>query len=130
MTIRRFFLIFAGALALQGTVFALYYDDLIYLRQPVAVIAADASGTFARHAASALKREELTGAHLDTIAAAAERLKLNDIEVTALERHATMRPADLDIRLRLADALRRAGRYQRAELLYLEILEFAPQETR
>lgn len=123
MTISRVVCAFIAALLLQGGAFAFYYGDLLYLRRPVADIASGAPGTFARHAADALKRPKLTQQHLETIAAAAERFRLHGLEIHALDRRTAEDPRDRTVRLRLADALRRAGDYSRAERIYSEILE-------
>ena len=126
MTIRRFFLIFAAGLTLQGTAFAIYYDDLIYLRQPVTAITSGSPEAFGRHARGALGRKGLTVTHLDTIAEAAQSMGMPDLELRALERRVVDLPGDSGTRLRLADALRRAGRYDHAERLYLAILRSTP----
>jgi hypothetical protein len=44
------------------------------------------------------------------------------MEVAALERRLVLTPGDRALRLRLADALRRAGRLADAESIYLDIL--------
>lgn len=126
--IRRFLLIMTAALVLQGTVFAIYYDDLLYLRRPLADIVERAPDDFARQAESALARERLTLHHLDSIAGGAQAFNLGEIEVVALERRVSITPSDRGARLRLADALRRATRLPEAEHLYLELLESAASE--
>lgn len=120
--LRRFLAIFGLALVLQSTVFALYYDDLLYLRQPVDAIARDAADVFAKHAERALGREHLTRRHLDTIADSAKAFGLHALECTALERRSAGDPADRAVRLRLADAWRRSGQLSRAEAIYLDML--------
>jgi hypothetical protein len=129
MTIRRFVLIFIAGLALQATVFAIRYDDLIYLRRPAGEIASSSPEAFERYATSALDRQELTLTHLDTIAVAARSMRMPDLEVRALERYALGMPGDDGARLRLADALRRAGEYDRAETIYLAVLEATAGEV-
>ena len=120
--LRRFLLVLAAGVALEAAVFAVYYDDLIYLRQPVGAIAAGSREVFIRHATDALQRPKLTVQHLKTLAAGAQLLRLHHIEVTALERLAEASPTDRPTRLRLGDALRRAGELTRAEAVYVDVL--------
>lgn len=122
MTLRRLALVAVTALAIQGVAFAYYYDDLLFLRQPVDVVASAPPDVFRAHALTALGRARLTRRHLETIAAAAERQRASDIEVRAAERLAREHRGDVSARLRLADALRRAGRFSDAETIYLDIL--------
>ncbi len=119
---RRFLTMLALALLLQGTVFAIYYDDLLFLRRPLPEIVAGAPDVFADHADAALGRSRVTVKHLDTIAGGAEAFGLHEVEVTALERRVEATPTDRAVRLRLADALRRAGRLADAEAIYVDIL--------
>lgn len=119
---RRFLTMMVVALLLQGTVFAIYYDDLLFLRQPLPQITAGPVDTFTGHAAAALGRRRLTVGHLETIAGGAQAFRLHDMEVTALERRLVLTPGDRAVRLRLADALRRAGRLADAESIYLDLL--------
>jgi len=120
--IRRFVLILGAALLLQGTAFAIYYDDLLFLRQPLPRITAGSADSFARHARAALDRPKLTVKHLDTMTDAAVTFGLHDLEVAALERRADATPGDWRVRAKLADALRRSGRLAQAEAIYLDLL--------
>jgi hypothetical protein len=122
MTLRRLALVAVIALAIQGVAFAYYYDDLLFLRQPVDVLASAPPDVFRTHAARALDRSRLTRRHLETIAAAAQRHGATDIELRAAARRAREFPGDVSARLDLADALRRAGRYAEAEAIYVDIL--------
>lgn len=128
--IKRFMLIFLVGVALQATVFAVYYDDLLYLRQPVATLVQAPRDTFERRATRALTRRRLTAKHLETIAAAAAALHLPHLEVRALERRLEAEPSDAALRLRLADALRRDGQLDRAEHLYLDLLQTSARDAR
>jgi predicted Zn-dependent protease len=121
MTIKRFLAILIVALALQGTAFAVYYDDLLYLRRPVPTLVGNPRA-FEDNARLALNRASLTRAHLDTIAETARALGDAALEVEALEHRADKDPRDRAVRLRLADALRRAGKYDRAEREYQKLL--------
>jgi len=128
MTVKRLSLAFVATVVLQGTVFAVYYNDLLYLRQPVALISAGPRDVFIQHATHALGRSKLTLRHLETIAESAKDFHLGDIEVQALERRVKAQPRDEAAHLRLADALRRSGRYDRAEQVYLELLNGSQRE--
>jgi hypothetical protein len=127
MTVKRFLLIFGVGVLLQASVFAVYYNDLLFLRQPVAIITMGSPDTFAAHARHALGRSKLTAQHLETIAGAAQVFHLTDLEIRALERRVQDEPADQSTRLRLADALRRDRQYARAERIYLELLDGSPK---
>ena len=130
MTMPRFFSALVVALIVQAGVFALRYDDLLYLRRAPDAIGKDAPSTFAVNAAQALARPDLTRQHLDTIADAARRLGESAFEVRALERRLEMDPMDHQVRLRLADALRRAGRLEEAEAMYLDVARPVRNEER
>jgi len=122
MTVKRFLLVFVVGVLLQASVFAVYYNDLLFLRQPVALIAIGSEDTFTRHAAHALGRTKLTAQHVETIAGAAQAFHLTDLEIRALERRVKDDPINESARLRLADAFRRAGQFARAEQIYLDLL--------
>ena len=130
VTIRRLVAAFIVAVIIEAATFAILFDDLLYLRQPPDVITAGPLATFERHAADALRRDKLTAQHLETMAAAARAFGRYDLEVHALERRAQQASTDPTVKLRVADALRRAGRLGEAEQLYLEVLERAAGETR
>jgi len=125
---RRFLGVLALALLVQGTVFAIYYDDLLFLRRPVADIVSGPADKFRRHAEAALSRPKVTVSHLDTIAGSAAVFAMGDVEVAALRRRTAATPADTSALLRLADALRRAGQFSDAEAIYLGLLAAVPDE--
>ena len=118
MTTSKFLVGLAIAVALQSSVFAVQYRDLLYFRQPVSAIVRDDPTTFESKAQTALTRRKLTRLHLDTIARAAQRFGKTEIEIEALERRLELDPKEPGIRLQLGDALRRAGRLSDAEALY------------
>lgn len=120
--IHRFLIGLTAVLLVQGTVFALYYDDLLFLRKPLPEIAGVARDTFQRHASDALDRKKLTAYHLDAIAAGAAAHHLLELERQALERRVVLTSGDHSSRLRLADALRRSGRLVEAEAIYRDVL--------
>jgi hypothetical protein len=128
--IRRFLLGLGLAIALQATAFAIYYDDLIFLRRSVPQIVAGSRETFVRHAEAALVREHITVRHAETIAQAAREFGVTSLEVAALERRVRMSPSDQDVRFRFADALRRNGQFAEAEATYLALLASTSGESR
>ena len=130
VTIRRLVAAFIVAVIIEAATFAIMFDDLLYLRQPPEAIAAGSLETFERHASDALRRDRLTAHHLETMAAAARAFGRYDLEVHALERRAQQTSTDPTVQLRVADALRRAGRLGEAEQLYLDVLERAARESR
>ena len=122
MTPQRFLLVFTTVLVLQSGVFAWQYRDLLYFQQTVAAIRTDQPESFVTHAQTALSRKKLTRQHLDTIAVAADGFGKRDIEIQALERRLELDPEDVQVKLRVADALRRAGRLDDAERMYGDLL--------
>jgi thioredoxin-like negative regulator of GroEL len=126
---QRFLIGLAAALLLQGSVFAIYYGDLLFLRQPASVITNASAETFREHSGKALERRRLTAHHLDTMAEAAGAFGMHDLETRALQRRVEMTPDDPQVRQRLADALRRGGQFGDAEALYLSILDSIGQEA-
>jgi Flp pilus assembly protein TadD len=128
VTIPRFLALLIAALLVQSAVFAWRYSDLLYLSRPVPAIVNGGADSFARYASEALARPRVTKRHLDTIAEAAARLDQHEHERLALERRLALSPQDDRIRLRLADALMRAGEREAAERQYLEVLRSSPNE--
>lgn len=130
ITIPRFLIALVVAVLAQAGVFAWYNSDLLYLRRPVSAIVTDDANVFRQHAGGALARPNLTRQHLDTIATAAQRFGQSTEERQALERRLAKDPSDMQIKLRLADALRRQGDFNRAEALYQEVLAHVPARDR
>jgi hypothetical protein len=128
VTIRRLVAAFIIAVIIEAATFAIVFDDLLFLRQAPEVIAAGSVETFERHATDALRRDRLTAQHLETMAAAARAFGRYDLEVDALERRAQQTSTEPTVQLRVADALRRAGRLGEAEPHYLEILGATGEE--
>ncbi len=130
MTIRRLLLLFLLALCGEVALFAVSYQDLLFLRQPQARLRAESAATFVRHAEAALSRSHVTRRHLEAIAAGARDHQTSDLETRALTRVSAAFPDDVGLRLRLADALRRAGQLERAEQVYRAILASTSAGTR
>ena len=129
MTIPRFLTALVIALLIQAGVFAWYQDDLLYFRQPASAIAHDDVQRFTGHATGALARTGVTRQHLDTIADAARSFGQTSIEVDALTKRLALDPSDTTVTLRLADALRRAGKFALAESLYQRVIGRAQDRT-
>lgn len=128
VTVRRIAAAFIIALIIEGAAFAIHFDDLLYLRQPPEAIVTAGVELFERHASDALRRRTLTIRHLETIAAAAREFGRYDLEVLALERREGQGQPDPALQLRLADALRRAGRLDLAERRYLALINAVERE--
>jgi hypothetical protein len=128
--VRPFLVALAAGVVIQGGVMAVRYDDLLYLRQPVARMMHDDRATFTRHASRALERTSLTRRHLESIADVAQSFGDHTLEVQATERRLTLDPDDVWVRLRYADTLRRAGNFPAAEREFLIVLQHAEGRQR
>jgi hypothetical protein len=126
MTFQRAFLVFLIGLLLEGAGFAGAYRDLLYLRQPTAVILAGPTGLFHQAALKALGRTHLTATQLQRIAEAAQGFRLAQPEIAARTRLYTEHSRDLRAALGLADALRRDGQFAAAEQIYRRVLDGQP----
>ena len=111
------------ALSLQAGVFAWRYQDLLYFRQPAAAVIQAGPDAFEVYANEALGRSQITRQHLETIADVALHFKSPAVELRALNRAVKLDPNDIPMKARLADALRRSGQFERAEVLYREVLK-------
>jgi hypothetical protein len=120
----RFFALLLLLLFIEAAVFVRAHDDLIALRDDPATLAQDPA-RLRRIAQRALDRRRVTRHHLDTLAAAAQRAALHDIEIEALNRLHHGHPNDRILTLRLADAYRRARDFERAAELYEGLLQEA-----
>jgi len=130
MTLPKFFATLGLVVLLQSGVFAWRYSDLLYLGQAESVIANSSPETFAQNADAALARTTLTRRHLETIAAVAKKFNEPSFEVRALWRRVDLDPRDEQIKLLLADALRRSGALAESEALYRDVLRAAGSEAR
>jgi uncharacterized protein with von Willebrand factor type A (vWA) domain len=130
MTFRRFLAFLILAIVCEVGVFAASYQDLLFLRQPSTSLLASSPVVFEARADQALRRKQLTRQHLDTIATTARAFNLPGLERRSLERAVKEHPSDIDLRLRLADAMRRGGELVRAEHLFQSVLNAVPEPTR
>ena len=130
MTLPKFFVTLGLVALLQSGVFAWRYSDLMYLGQSESAIAGSSRDTFAANAEAALSRPALTRRHLDTIAAVARKFNQPGFEVRALWRRVDLDPRDEQLKLQLADALRRSGALAESEALYRDVLRASGSEAR
>jgi hypothetical protein len=85
---------------------------------------------FEQRADRLLRRPKVTRTQVETIAGQAHALALPAIEARAFGVFSERDPHDRAIKLRQADALRRAGDLHRAERVYLGLLTDTTLETR
>ena len=130
MTLQKFFVTLGLVALLQSGVFAWRYSDLLYLGQSETAIANSSRETFVVNAEAALARTTLTRRHLETIAAVANKFNQTGVEVQALWRRLDMDPRDEQLKLQLADALRRSGALAESEALYRDVLRTSGSEAR
>lgn len=119
--LRRFFLLLVLAVAAQGVWFSYHYSDLLALRSSPSQLAGSPE-RFRAVAGQALQRPSLTRRHLETVAEAAKLSGDADIEVRARQRLWRSSTNEQYLGLQLADALRRAKRFEEAERVYQQLL--------
>jgi Flp pilus assembly protein TadD len=122
MSSARIILVVAVLAAIELGVFRWRYTDLVYLDQSVAVLAQEPADRFTPNVDRALMRESLTRDKLETIAQAAAARSDRDLALRALKRLANEYPADAGVHMRLAEALRAAGRMDEAAAAYRHAL--------
>ena len=108
-----------GLVALVGLelgVFYLQHRDVVQVSGERTSLVADAR--FPEAARSVLARERVSRRVLERVAEVAHERQEFDLQVRALERIVIAAPQDVQSRLRLAQALREAGRLDEAERLY------------
>lgn len=124
----RFARLMVVGLVLEGLMFAFWYRDILAVRQGAheATASAASRDDFARTAAAVLGRKKVTRDTLERVAREAYVLRLPQTEVAALDAAFRQSPNDVELQLRLADALRRTGDFARAEDLYASVLDVPP----
>lgn len=130
MTLPKFFMTLGLVAVLQSGVFAWRYSDLLYLGKSESDIANSSPETFAQNADAALARTTLTRRHLDTIAGVAKKFNQPSFEVRALRRRIELDVKDDQLKIQLADALRRSGALAESEALYRDVLRTSGSEAR
>ena len=121
----RFARLMVLGLVLEGVMFTFWYRDILAVRRVAheATSSGASRDDFAKTAAAVLGRKKVTRDTLERVAREAYVLRLPAIEVDALDAASRQSPNDVELRLRLADALRRTGDFARAEDLYASVLD-------
>jgi hypothetical protein len=119
----RFFALLLVLLGLETIVFVQTHEDLIALSEDPRRVAEQDEASLRALADATLSRNRLMRSHLDTLLAAARRRGLLDVETRSLERLTADYPEDEPLVLLLADAYRRAKRYDEAATLYRRLIE-------
>jgi Flp pilus assembly protein TadD len=122
MSTMRLLLVLGTLVGLEVGVFYVRHDDIVRLNGTRTAVVADDG--FTEAARTALAREQVSRRVLERVADVAHQRQAFDLQVQALERIVAAVPADADARLRLAQALRDAGRLDDAERLYRAELGF------
>jgi thioredoxin-like negative regulator of GroEL len=122
MSATHLLLALAVLVGCEAGVFYARHADVIRLSGPRAAVVADAG--FAEAAQAVLAREQVSRRVLERVADVAHERQAFELRVRALERIVAAVPTDGEARLRLAEALRDAGRLDEAERLYRAELGF------
>jgi thioredoxin-like negative regulator of GroEL len=106
-----------------GELAVFYWEnrDVVLLNQSTEALVLDAR--FPDAARSVLARERVSRRVLERVADVARQRHELELHVDALERIVASAPDDAEARLRLAQALREAGRLEEAERIYREQLD-------
>lgn len=120
MSAARLLLALAALVVLEVGVFYVRHADVVRLSGTRAALVAD--DRFAEAAQAVLAREQVSRRVLERVADVAHERRAFELRVRALERIVAAVPADAEARLRLAEALRDAGRLDEAERLYRAVL--------
>jgi hypothetical protein len=107
------------------TVFYWKNQDVILLNRPSGTLVLDAR--FPDAARAVLARERVSRRMVERVADVARQRHDHALRVDALERIVSSAPDDARARLRLAEALRDAGRFDEAERVYRQELEIVDE---
>ena len=113
---RRLLAALAVFVLVEMGVFYWRHHDVVRLSLSREFVIADPE--FSSAATAVLGEEEVSRRVLERIADVAQVRGERDLQIRALERIVEDFPADTDARLRLAQALREAGRFDEAERIY------------
>ena len=116
MSAAHLLLVLAALVGLEVGVFYVRHADVIRLSGTRSAVVADDGFTDAAQAV--LAREQVSRRVLERVADVAHERRAFELQVRALERIVAAAPADGEARLRLAGALRDAGRLDEAEQIY------------
>jgi Flp pilus assembly protein TadD len=113
---RRIALVLGLLVTGEAGLFYVENQDVVAMNESADALVLDAS--FPDAAQSVLARERVSRRVLERVADVAQRRHDVALQVGALERIVSSAPGDAEARLRLAQALRDAGRLDEAERLY------------
>lgn len=116
MSAARLLTALAALVSIEVSLFYVQHHDVVHLIAPRQALVADAR--FPETAMAVLGRERVSRRVLERVADVAGERHEFDIKVRALERIVEAVPEDVQARLRLAQALREAGRLDEAERRY------------
>jgi thioredoxin-like negative regulator of GroEL len=122
MSAARLLVALAVLVGLEAGIFYVRHADVVRLSRSRTAVVADEG--FTEAAQSVLARERVSRRVLERVADVAHERRAFELQVRALERIVAAVPADGDARLRLAEALRDAGRLDEAERIYRAELGF------
>ena len=111
--------------SLEVGVFYVQHHDVVRLSGSRGAVVADEG--FPEAARSVLARERVSRRVLERVADVARERSEFELQARALERIVEAAPHDTESRLRLAQALREAGRLEEAERLYRTELGMDPE---
>jgi len=120
----RLVTVLAVFVAVELGVFYWRHHDVVRLSVSRSTVVADAA--FPEAARAVLARDRISRRVLERVADVAHERREFDLQVRALERIAGTYPEDGRVRLRLAQALRDAGRLDEAERTYRAELGLPP----
>jgi thioredoxin-like negative regulator of GroEL len=112
----RLMTVLALVVAVEVGAFYWRHHDVVRLSVSRGTVVADAG--FPEAARAVLARERISRRVLERVADVAHERQEFDLQIRALERIAGTYPDDGQVRLRLAQALREAGRLDEAERMY------------
>jgi Flp pilus assembly protein TadD len=118
---RRIAMLILVLVAGEIGVFYMDHRDVVAMNRSTDALVLDAR--FPDTAQAVLARERVSRRVLERVADVARRRHDVDLQVVALERIVSSAPGDAEARLRLAQALRDAGRLDEAERIYRQELQ-------
>lgn len=122
---KRLLIVLALFVAVELSVFYWRHHDVVRLSLDRQTVIADAA--FPEAASAVLTRDRVSRRVLERVADVAHERREYDLQVRALERIAGTYPEEAHARLRLAQALRDAGRLDEAEHIYRAELGLASE---
>jgi hypothetical protein len=125
---RRLLLVLAVFVVVEVAVFYWRHHDVVHLSLRREAVIADPA--FPAKASSVLARDQVSRRVLERIVDVAQVRGEHGLRVRALERIVAEFPDDAEARLRLAQALRDAGRLDEAERIYRSELGLGKERAR